>query len=788
MRHGSRTRTSRQSPPAASTSTIPWYTNRINRRRPESAVPPLPASQLLSIPSSRPGRTLRKSSIDQHPSTSYGDPIHYKVEGSTRLLFQNVKGLTHTTTLEDYKYYMQCIQGLSVDVMGLSETNTCWSHHHLSSDFRSAIQKFYRQSKVAFGAVSPSIDNCLQSETFQSGGSLTAVLGSLTSRIEGSNICDATGLGRWSGITLGGHASKKLSIITAYRVCKGSPQSASLGSSFLREYEYFRETLQSPSNPRRQFLSDLQSTITSLQDAGHSIILMLDANSTLQENDLSDFAATCGLNDLHSMDSPPSTYIGAADRRIDFIFGCDEALKYVIRAGTLAYTEGPQSDHRSLFVDLSPEFIVPPPWSQINPSASRALHTGNPELVEKYHASMLKYYEDHQMVQRISDLHQQRYTMSREEIRSALIKWDNDQGRAMECSERLLRRPPHKCSWSPSLRNSAILRRYWLLRLRELQNGSDYSSTFNRWQRQVQCHDPQFVLPSLGQRLAIDQVRSFLNQATNQFRKLQRHSQPLRLQCYEDLLEHYRDDNNPETRSESRRKATIVQRTIAGETTRQVFGHLRRIVKPSEHSSLSKVLVPPESMSDGEYSSYKITQATDPSSILWETIVSREEMERHILQYNRDSFRAASESPCGHGIVHDALSYTSLSPESESILSGMVPPELSGDDVYLRELLASFAIPDRVTKHGTITSDISATDVLGCFKGWKESTSTSPSGRHLGHYKALIQHPTLLHCFVQFMNIVVARGIAIPRWCNATNVMIEKDPGKPCIHRLRIIH
>jgi hypothetical protein len=38
------------------------------------------------------------------------------------------------------------------------------------------------------------------------------------------------------------------------------------------------------------------------------------------------------------------------------------------------------------------------------------------------------------------------------------------------------------------------------------------------------------------------------------------------------------------------------------------------------------------------------------------------------------------------------------------------------------------------------------------------------------------------------MNIVTCRGIAIPRWCNATNVMSEKDPGQPRIHRLRIIH
>ena len=393
------------------------------------------------------------------------------------------------------------------------------------------------------------------------------------------------------------------------------------------------------------------------------------------------------------------------------------------------------------------------------------------------------------MVARIDDLYNKRYVLSREEIRQALIKWDNDQGRAMEHSERQLRRPIHKCSWSPILRNSAIIRRYWILRLRALLHGGDYSSTFSRWQRQIQSHDPQFSLPSLeDHQLSIDQVRSALNQATTRFRKLQRQSIPLRLQCYEDLLEQYRDDTDPSTIAESRRKAKIVQHTINGETTRRVFGHLRRIVKPSESSSLSKLLVPSESTSDGAYSSYKITQTQDPTSILWETIVSREEMERHILEYNRDSFRAAAESPCGHGVVHDALSYTSLSPESASILSGIIPPDLCGDDEYLRELLASFAIPPHVKSHGELTSEISADDVLGCFKGWKESTSTSPSGRHLGHYKALAQHPVLLHCFVQFMNIVVARGIAIPRWCNATNVMIEKDPGKPCIHRLRIIH
>ena len=116
--------------------------------------------------------------------------------------------------------------------------------------------------------------------------------------------------------------------------------------------------------------------------------------------------------------------------------------------------------------------------------------------------------------------------------------------------------------------------------------------------------------------------------------------------------------------------------TISGETTRQTFSHLCRIVKPSERSSLSKVYVPPVSMaSDSEYSSYKILQATECCNIPWETVFNREELESHILQYNKDSFRAAADSPCGHGIIHDALTFTSLSPESEALLSGIIPDE-----------------------------------------------------------------------------------------------------------------
>jgi hypothetical protein len=85
-------------------------------------VPPIPASRLLSIPSTRSGRSFRQQPIDPHPMRFYGDTVIQKSPGTTRVFFQNVKGLTHTPSQEDYRYYMSCLQGLNIDIAGLAET------------------------------------------------------------------------------------------------------------------------------------------------------------------------------------------------------------------------------------------------------------------------------------------------------------------------------------------------------------------------------------------------------------------------------------------------------------------------------------------------------------------------------------------------------------------------------------------------------------------------------------------------------------------------------------------
>jgi hypothetical protein len=100
---------------------------------------------------------------------------------------------------------------------------------------------------------------------------------------------------------------------------------------------------------------------------------------------------------------------------------------------------------------------------------------------------------------------------------------------------------------------------------------------------------------------------------------------------------------------------------------------------------------------------------------------------------------------------------------------------------------------------------VTSTDFKSFFNKWNENTSTSPSGKHLGHYKALLS-PALKACaatnspgltaeadriidaHVSLLNIAAEYGSPLPRWKNIVSVMIEKKPGNYQLNKLRTIH
>jgi hypothetical protein len=97
-----------------------------------------------------------------------------------------------------------------------------------------------------------------------------------------------------------------------------------------------------------------------------------------------------------------------------------------------------------------------------------------------------------------------------------------------------------------------------------------------------------------------------------------------------------------------------------------------------------------------------------------------------------------------------------------------------------------------------IDTYISSEDVASGFRRWRESTSTSPSGCHLG----LRRIPTspcgneemdklrknILELQTLIINFPLQIGFSPARWQTIVNAMLEKIPRTPMLHKLRVIH
>jgi hypothetical protein len=107
-----------------------------------------------------------------------------------------------------------------------------------------------------------------------------------------------------------------------------------------------------------------------------------------------------------------------------------------------------------------------------------------------------------------------------------------------------------------------------------------------------------------------------------------------------------------------------------------------------------------------------------------------------------------------------------------------------------------------------LTTEIGDDAYTSKIKNWKESTSTSPSGMHLGHYHALIardiysnladnslekqeldsKQSAIRQVHLALTIYALKHGYSFKRWRTVVNMMIQKEPGNSKIHCLRVIH
>jgi len=412
-----------------------------------------------------------------------------------RIVFANPKGLKLHSDILETEYSLGRCHSLGVGALCLAESNLNWGNVRATSKFHGMLKKIWKHSKTA---TSHTLDD-FQVEN-QPGGTVTIAYNHWTSRVIEDGV-DPYGLGRWSYLVLRGKGGIKLLLVTAYRVCKQTIQSAGYKTSTAQQFRHlsarFREANHTHDPiPRHQFIVDLQAWLEHRIASGYQITLGMDANEPYipeegnfipldyqlitpiptkgHDGTLATLVRTSGLVDPllhHHPDTPPPPTYDRGKEKIDFLFVSAALLPHITRSGIFPYNSLFISDHRPCYIDLDSLSIFNETTPEIAPQQFRGLQLYDPRLIDQYKATLMEQLNYHKVFGKAENLfkiakeglwqtvHTKQYESLDKLITESMLR----------AEKRISKKYSTTYQWSPTLKKAIHTLTYWKLRLSQLK-------------------------------------------------------------------------------------------------------------------------------------------------------------------------------------------------------------------------------------------------------------------------------------------------------------------------------
>ena len=725
-----------------------------------------------------------------------------------RIYFQNINGLKAASDFSHVQTLAITALGAEIDVLGLAETNIDWRHREVNHTIFRQFNQVLKPCTLATATT-----NIRYNTYYKPGGTCLLAHGNWQPRCR--RLSDPMQMGRWSTLLIRGRHRSKLAIISAYRVCNQDPSQAGGRTAYMQQWQMLRT--QHPNctpDPRRQFFIDLKAEIARLTTEDYEVVVMLDANESMYDrnSNLLQFVQESQLTDLHLLrhsaihSNPPGTY-QRGSKRLDYIFGTRLIANCTARAGISAYHEYFSSDHRGLYVDLDVNQFFGGQPTPLDITATRLLHSHRIQHAMAYRSHILEYSQQHKLTQRSEALEQLACTdPSHPSIPKMLNGIIEDLTRGMLAAEKKCG-AHHSHPWSPTLVNARRRVRFWRIWLSELRTGRSFSNERAQLASEAQWEPPEIPLPPT-RRILIRHLR----QAKSHLSECERKAVLLREEFLEERAAYW-------AKVLDQKKSAVLAGLHGVETIQRVFYRFRTMLRKHQSGGgLASLKVP-------------ITDDNGVPTTEYKWLHDPDEIGPRLIQRNLNHFSQArgpfTQGPvleclgrnAAHGQhgIQKALALTDITPATKALLG-----QLQG------------------TPLPRISNTITGADLRQKFQRWSESTSTSPSGVHLGHYKSLllldIKKPdsapaaqlahqpdsvatsratqdrsigdqitthddsltqsapafnSCAHLFDVMGHALTASfksGHVADRWLTVHNTMLEKDPGDPRIDRLRVIH
>ena len=340
--------------------------------------------------------------------------------------------------------------------------------------------------------------------------------------------------------------------------------------------------------------------------------------------------------------------------------------------------------------------------------------------------------------------------------------------------------------WSPTLATAILFVQLWNCVKTKLKTNSINTSRIISIETRILSYNISQTIPNTKTKV--------MKQINNHLRKAHKHLKDTRLKAHALRHKHLLQCQKDSEISENKTHTQFLKTLIVIEKQRDDHRFIRSYSKQSDKSGIKYIDIPKDYSIDWN----KIPKKTPPE--YWERVTIPAEIEKYIIKRNKRHLHQAQGTPCTVDPLASLLGYNSFTQFGQQVLDGSV--NLTNKNLSpLQQLFFKQLKKQSGILTSPISKHISIKQMSDGFKCWRESTSTSPSKRHLGHYKSLLTsdgneknqiithfNASMLQLLNTIINASISIGVPLTRWTTSEVIMIEKEKNNPRINRLRVIN
>ena len=651
----------------------------------------------------RPGRRQR---IGERCPGYLDDISGEKEQGTCRIFFQNIGTLPVGTGRYEAEEALEILSKAGVDVSGLTEVNKNEENEYVMKECNEMIRRAMPGARVEIGS-----NTKYKVEGIRKPGGIMTIL---SQRLKHMSTTEMDYLGRWSRTQVKG-SHKSIVIYTTY-----VPSDVDLGgpSTIRRKLQHDADGKEGKVQWKDRFYEELVREITRDREQGREVVLGGDFNETMEKGKkMQTELREAGMINVFfdKMGKVPPTR-EPGRYAIDHVWCTEGILSNVEKCGIVPRDGIFMSDHLGLFVDIRVEGI--PKAVKMEEGSRRYLKSGNKKNREKYLGHVEQSFKRSAIYQKIAEIVEKESQGVPDEVLEELLnEVDGEIGEILQEGEKSLA-PSRADCFSGELKEYKKERKYW----RRLRKGKNLThSILNRvWSG----HEKE------NWRMSDKDMRVRMRQLEHRIQEYYKNKEERRGAFLDELAEEYREKGQAEKEHYIKEIRKKERRKIEYRIMKSAMTDRRQKVEPS-------VEVPRGARTVPQMWTKIKGPGAEPDNWgpeKWERVTGRKEVEDIMVPWCAEHFSQAAETPFAQGKWNDELDILKEGSRVDEILDGKYDG-IENEPEEVRQWLEGMKRKEGVAGQVPLRTTFAAFQEF--VQRVTEAKSSSPSGRHYGHYKAL---------------------------------------------------